>query len=162
VQSRPEIEFWAPLPPVVVRAASRADRRSVWDWRNEPAYQDLFALDDRVTYAQFAAWFDTALERVDSVLAIAHIETVRIAFLYFKQTAPETWRLCVHIKPSSAGRDIAAQVIRKSLDYLKGCRSTGNVVCILDHVNPHAAYAFDDAGFRVTTKEHHLECITSL
>jgi RimJ/RimL family protein N-acetyltransferase len=150
------------LPPLNIRPADFADRRSLWDWRNDPVVADLSDLDDAITYEDFANWFNACLERNDIVFAIAHIQSIRVAFARFNRVDQQNWKLDIYIKPAFCGRTMGPQIIREAVAYLQSGWQVNRISSVVEDINPASAYAFIEAGFDCSNKGAEIECALDL
>jgi RimJ/RimL family protein N-acetyltransferase len=146
------------LPSISIRPATKADRHSLWEWRNNSTTSSLLKPDQSIAYDAFAKWFDFNLENENTVFAIPHIQSVRVAFVWFRQFKPNYWQMHVYLKPAYCGRGIATQVIREAVDYLNDGWSVDQIRSAVVRENSSAAYALAETGFECIEGVEHIEC----
>jgi hypothetical protein len=146
-------------PSVGVRAASVNDRRTVWDWRNNFVCQDLYKPNGNVTFDQFAIWYDRALKSTRQTLLVGHVHSLRMALVWCQEQAGNEWAIDVFLKPGFCGKGVLSNVLAEVAVYLRNKHNAALLKACIPHINPAAAYAFEQCGFECQTIGRTVNCV---
>jgi hypothetical protein len=135
------------------REAMLADRRALWDWRNDYAAFGLTTVNQDINYAAFSKWFEHALASESTLLLIGHAESVRLGIAWLFELDAECWEILVSIKPVYCGCGITSAFLRGATAHAAELRAVRDVTLNTPVLNPATTRALSDAGFEFTLND---------
>ena len=139
-------------------SVTKADIRSVWDWRSDPLVAERYPIDENIDYQTFRRRLEELLEDDDHVLIKGDVQSARVGIVWLSRIGPSMWELRCQIKPSYSGSLLSGQLILKATAYLTAHHSVKRIEATITRFNLASAYAFIEAGYIVKEDGDFLRC----
>jgi len=145
------LEAWTVKPVISVRAATLADSKDVFDWRNDAVTRRMSYSSDVVAWDAHSAWFAATLDAGNRLLLICVCTSseAKCAVVRFDVT-DHTALISINLAPSERGKGLAKPCLFSAIDTFQ--QQFPDVSLILAEVkveNSASRRLFEGAGFRL-------------
>jgi RimJ/RimL family protein N-acetyltransferase len=108
------------MNPVTIVAATSADGRELFDWRNDPGTRRASKHSAPIAWETHAAWFAVALASPDRTIYIGHSESKKIGCIRFDRIrdSGEKFLVSIVIAPQERGRGFGLALLRSGIAIL--------------------------------------------
>jgi spore coat polysaccharide biosynthesis predicted glycosyltransferase SpsG/GNAT superfamily N-acetyltransferase len=97
---------------LVARAATLADSRQLWQWRNDPVTRAGSRSSAEVPWEDHVGWLTASLTRVDRVLLVVEDPVGPVGTLRWDLESEGEWEVSVTVSPQRRGQSLARPLLR--------------------------------------------------
>lgn len=132
---------------VVLRAATPADARRLFDWANDPATRAASFAPEPIPWETHRAWLARRLDDADTLLFVAHSDGVPVGQVRFDRASDDEAVVSVSIAPEARGRGLSPAVIDAGSREAFARWPVRRIRAEIRAANGASLAAFTDAGF---------------
>jgi UDP-2,4-diacetamido-2,4,6-trideoxy-beta-L-altropyranose hydrolase len=131
---------------LVLRFATAADARKVWEWRNDAQARSMSRNATPIAWEAHATWFADCLNSADSAMLIGMIGGVPAAVIRFERKQGSAG-VSINIAPSFRGRGLGKRLLSSACELMERYRFAERLNADIKPGNTSSRKIFEAAGF---------------
>jgi spore coat polysaccharide biosynthesis predicted glycosyltransferase SpsG/GNAT superfamily N-acetyltransferase len=146
-----------PLPPVdssalVARAATSADSRQLWAWRNDPVTRAGSRSRDEVAWEDHLRWLAAGLARTDRILLVVEDAVGPVGTVRWDLQGERQWEVSITVAPQRRGQNLARPLLREGEVALSAATAASGTAVeaylgVVKVDNPSSMRLFQTSGY---------------
>lgn len=100
--------------PMIIRTATMADAKHLWEWRNDPVTRAMFREGEPVPWDQHLTWLTGMLADPERLLLIAESDSIPCATVRFDDQGNGVAEVSVTVAPEFRGRGVGTEALRQA------------------------------------------------
>lgn len=138
---------------VVVREATREDRKALFEWRNDQHLNSVYPSKGFTAYRDHCRWFDRLLGDPDRFLLVGVLETLRIGGVRFDRHSEDAFKVYLFVKPLYCGKGYGLSLLSEALVFLNQIENPRKVFARVKMMNPATRRIFEGAKFTIVEED---------
>jgi perosamine synthetase len=138
---------------LVLRTATIADARMIFEWRNMPEIVALGKSQRAVGWEEHSNWFQSALKDDQHLLLIVQLAKQPIGQVRFDYVRPRSCEVSIYLLPGYTGRGLGVLALRCACLEAFARLGVENILATIREDNQRSISAFQKAGFLQDTGE---------
>jgi RimJ/RimL family protein N-acetyltransferase len=133
---------------LLVRPATEADSRTIWDWANDPATRAASFSPEPIPWERHVTWFTGKLHDPRCHLYVVTDKDQRPLGMVRYDVEDSEAVVSINLSPACRGRGLGPVALRQSADCLFDKAPVHNVIALIKPENQASVVAFERAGYR--------------
>jgi RimJ/RimL family protein N-acetyltransferase len=140
---------------MMIRRATPADAKDIWNWRNDPISIMNSLNRSTVSWGEHLLWFERVLQSPLDYVYIGYNEEAKIGTCRFKKDSLEPFfEVSINLNPEYRGRNLSAELLLRTINSFF-CESHSPLVirATIREFNQPSLNIFRKVGFKCLEKK---------